>query len=123
MVREIVYEPPVYEFVKNRIVKTAEASTESIYCSCILTARHLGANLPKGDAKDLQRNSTPTIGGVVILKYWSEEQQDWIYHTSVIQFLMPGGMWVQEGNKIRCKYTERFIHFSDSHLIGFWNEI
>ena len=111
--QEISFAKPVYAFEKERVVEVAK---ESVYCSCIATARMLGANLPKGDAKDLKRNSPPTVGGVVILRYGS------VYHTSYIQYLFPGGMWVQEGNKIPCKYSERFIFFTDPNIIGFWSE-
>jgi len=89
---------------------------DGIFCSCIQSARSFGADLPKGDAKDLVPNGTPAQGGVVLLTYGS------VHHVAYIQALLPKGMWVQEGNKVRCTETERYIPYDDKAIRGFWHE-
>ncbi|KKK61179.1 hypothetical protein LCGC14_3016910 [marine sediment metagenome] len=90
---------------------------KSDFCYCLRTARNLGAKLPYVDAKDLKRNATPTQGGVIIMKYGD------VYHTPYIQFILKGGMWVQEGNYRKCQFTERFIYWDDPAIIGFYYEL
>lgn len=99
---------------ENLATGQKSGNNEQDLCFCMRTARNLGAKLPYVDAKDLTRNGIPSQGGVVILKYGE------VYHVAYIKYLFPGGMWVGEGNFSRCAYTERFIYFTDSNLIGFY---
>ena len=85
----------------------------TIFCSCVLTARYLGAPLPYGDAHSLIPNATPIVGGVVILRYGNT------YHVAYITKL-DDYIHIAEGNFIHCEYTERTIPFSDKHIVGFW---
>lgn len=92
------------------------ADIDVTYCSCVSTVRKLGANPPKGDAKDLITNGIPTVGGIVKFKYGE------IYHIAYIQFFVGNGMWIQEGNFVVCEFTERFVSFNNPFIIGFWQE-
>lgn len=111
---QVIYTPEEVEEILEEYRE--EIDEESIYCQCLKTSRSLGANLPYINADQLNKNGTPTQGGVVILKYGD------VYHTAYIQFILKGGLWVQEGNYVRCKKTERFISWDDPNIIGFWSE-
>lgn len=107
-------EPVVIESnIEQEPPSPVEEVNEGIYCSCIHSARAFGLNLPRGDAKDLVPNSIPTQGGGILLSYPSAE------HVAFISAVLPGGVWVQEGNFRRCQYTERFIPFTDPRIRGF----
>lgn len=90
-------------------------SAETIYCSCILTARALGVPIPANtNAGELKPNSYPAINGLILFKY------DEYYHASKIIGFQEDGILVIEGNFKRCEITERIISFSDPALRGFW---
>lgn len=88
--------------------------TNQIYCSCVKTARLLGAPLPYGNASQLIPNATPAVGGVVILRYPNA------YHVAYIKALYPDGMLVAEGNYRHCEYTERLLPYTYQYIVGFW---
>lgn len=95
-------EPPPIEIVQ-----------ESPYASCVVTARLLGLPLPKGDAKDLDPNSVPTIGGGILLSYDKAE------HVAVILAFLNDGFWIGEGNFGEPVYNERLIPYDDEAIRGF----
>jgi len=99
------------------LVKESEEIIENlIFCSCVLTARELGAKLPKGDARELIPNSPfPRVGGVVILRYHEDA------HVAYIDKVTSEGLHVQEGNFEKCKQTERVIDFDDPNIVGYWH--
>jgi len=85
------------------------------YCSCIVTARMIGLDLPKYvHAGDIRPNtSIPEIGGGILLSYSVE-------HIAVIKGMDSVGMFVAEGNFERGKYTERYISFKDPSIRGYY---
>ena len=94
---------------------------EGIFCSCVQTARSIcQPQLPKGDAIDLQPNGPPQQNGIVLLNYTNSDNET-IGHMACIQAMLPKGMWVQEGNKEECEYTERFVSYDDPAIRGFWH--
>ena len=112
----ILYTAEEVEEIVAEVIEKVDI--ESDLCLCMRTARNLGANLPFVDAKDLKRNSTPTIGGVVIFQYGE------VYHVAYIAYIFPGDLYVKEGNYIKdCTYSERFVSWKDSAIIGFYHEI
>ena len=118
----VTIEAPIVMYTAEEVEEILEEYVEKIdydsyLCFCLRASRVFGAKLPFVDAKDLKRNSVPTEGGVVILKYGS------VYHTAYIQFILKNGMWLKEGNFIgKCKYSERYLDFTDSAIIGFYYE-
>lgn len=81
-------------------------------CSCMSTARVLGAKLPKGDAKDLKPNSDyPTVGGVVVFKYG---------HVAYIEKVTAEGIYVREGNFDKCRITRRIVKWNDTEVSGYY---
>lgn len=92
-----------------------ESIDSSVYCSCVLTARAYGVNIPfNTDARDLKPNSPPAIGGLVLLSYPKAE------HVATIVALGPDSMKVVEGNMRHCQRDERWIAYTDYHIRGFW---
>lgn len=88
--------------------------TNQIYCSCVKTARLLGAQLPYGNASQLVPNTTPSVGGVVIMRYPNA------YHVAYIKALRADGILIAEGNYKHCEYTERIIPYTYPYIVGFW---
>lgn len=85
-------------------------------CSCIKTAKVLGANI-SGDAKDIIPNTNyPHVGGVVKFKYSNN------YHVAYINKVTALGIEVTEGNFKPCLIANRFISWSDPHIVGFWTD-
>lgn len=86
-----------------------------VSCSCVKTARLLGVKFPKIQTPaDLVPNASPTVGGVVVLKYGST------WHMAKITKLNEGTMSVREGNFEPCAITSREISYNDSHIRGFY---
>src|SRR3990167_3421056 len=84
-------------------------------CSCVKTARNLGANIPYGvDAGDLKANAHPGLGALALFRYSSGA------HVAVITEIQEDGFFVKEGNFELCKLTCRFIQWNDLNLVGFW---
>lgn len=92
----------------------APLKAESIYCSCVKTARAEGLNLPVGDADNLVSNSLPVEGGGILLKYGK------VHHVAKILNFTPSGFLIVEGNKVKCKKTYRVVLFNDPAINGFW---
>lgn len=96
-------------------VEIPEVEPESTWCSCVKTARLYVPETPRADAKDIENNSPPTVGGLALLQYGD------VAHVAAIVQIMPGGIYVKEGNKVRCQKTERFIPFNSKEIRGFWS--
>lgn len=92
-------------------------------CECVAQLREWGLPMPRLDAVDLQPNSTPYVGGVILFKYWNEEQQAWIYHAALIVDITENHFIIKEGNYKRCRVTRREIAFDDPDLRGFFNPL
>ena len=95
---------------------TAKAESNPINnfaCSCIQTARILGANIPLGNnAENIAANSYPIVGGLVLFSYK-------VKHVAFITKLEETGFWVKEGNFIPCTVGVRFIRWNDPFITGF----
>jgi hypothetical protein len=72
---------------------------------------------PRLDAVDFTRvpfiGSTPTIGGLVLLKY------DDVYHIAVVTGFTNDGFRVFEGNYKPCEITRRTIGWNDERIVKF----
>lgn len=91
-----------------------QVSKNEIYCSCIKTARVLGLAIPYGtNAEDIKGNSIPMIGGGIVFKYPLSS------HIAVIKKFLELGFLVAEGNAKPCQYSERFVPYNDSFIVGF----
>ena len=91
-----------------------ETPKDTILCSCINYLKTLGVKI-RGYAGDIQSNSTPKVGGVVLLSY--NEQ-----HAAYIKELETDGMTVLESNFIPCQKSSRFIYYNDSHIRGYYDD-
>jgi len=112
----LVIEQVVEESIQEPIESIQELPV-SIYCSCVQTARSLThMAVPHLNADAIKPNSTPVIGGLVLLKYGE------VSHVAVIKYFIGTGIYVYEGNKDKCQYSERFINLNDENIIGFWAE-
>lgn len=109
-------EPHLFEPSQNdeKAQDVPTTISNQIYCSCVQTARFLGAKLPYGNASELVPNATPSVGGVVILHYPSA------YHVAYITALSSDGIHIAEGNYKHCEYTERVIPYDYKPIVGFW---
>lgn len=107
-------EPPVIEVAEPQPIATKSVG-DSILCYCVTYARSLGAPLPRvGHARELQANSTPKEGGVVLFSYPKTD------HAAYITSLDADGMWIEEANYKRCQRTKRWISYNDPFIRGFW---
>ena len=89
--------------------------TVPMACSCIKTARSLGANIPYGTyAADLVPNTELKQGVVALFRYSG------VSHAAMVTEVLADGFWIYEGNYQRCRFSERFIPLTDPALIGFW---
>ena len=96
-----------------------EPSLDPIACSCVKTARAEGVAIPYGtDAFDLEANSPPRIGGVILLRYVGGRGEE-VAHIAVIKSITDH-YWVAEGNFNECERGERRIELNDPHIFGYW---
>ena len=105
--------PPVIPTATIAVATTTPTTTPLWLCSCMHGLATKGIFL-KGNAKDQIPNSTPVIGGVVILKYYKD-----VGHVALIQKFTEKGMIVWETNYRPCQATTREILWSDIHIVGF----
>ena len=109
--------PNIEKFIQESsfLAQPSKQPENTVFCSCIVTARYLGLPLPKTPyAGDLEPNTElPIVGEGILLSYPSDE------HVAIILAILEEGYWIGEGNFRRCKYTERFIPFDDNHIRGF----
>ena len=89
-----------------------------VVCSCVSFARALGAKLPKGNADDLFPNTeTPSIGGVLILKYKNGR-----HHLAAItkNTIQADGYHITTANKEPCKVISEVIPFDSKLIMGIY---
>lgn len=84
-------------------------------CSCVKTARELRPDLPLLDAKDIQPNGPPVIGGAVLFQYTNNS------HVAIIKEFLPDSFLIYEGNYKPCATGTREIQWNDKFIKGFWN--
>jgi len=115
----IQYDSPVVINVPLKPVQGPQQEVKEEYnvlCECVATARiYSKFELPRQHAYQFKPNSVPTVGGLVLMRYGD------LSHVAVIMAIMPGGIYVREGNYKKCEYSERFIQWDDSRIIGFWS--
>ena len=113
------------EFALNFAAKHIKEGREWYWvpCSCIQTARAMGAKLPRTvngggqDAYDLTPNTPyPRVGGVVLLKY----RHSGTYSVAYIKSVTATGLNVVHGNKEPCKIISEFIRTDSKDIIGFY---
>jgi len=115
--------PPEPIVVEIEVVEEVEEVVEyNPYCSCITTARILGINLPKGDAKDLVANSTLEEGEAVLMRFWDYYSGVWNYHVAKYWILPSGNLYLDQGNKVKCVRNQETISPDDKNIIGYWAE-
>lgn len=99
------------------VIVEEEVVAESYLCFCVRTARKYSPfNVPYLDAKDIQPQGTPVIGGLILLEYTN------VSHVAVIMSFEADGFRIYEGNYIPCKFSERIIKYNSSSIRGFWSE-
>lgn len=100
-----------------QVVKDGNEWREFTMCSCIQAAKVFGAKIPpRTSADDFVSNSSfPVVGGLVIFRYGT------VYHVAVVRGISQEGIFIKEGNKVKCSATARTISWNDSHIIGYWN--
>ena len=113
------------EFALNWASIAIKEGREDIFvvCSCIKTARAMGAKLPRTvngggqDAYDLTPNEVyPRVGGVVLLKY----RNSGVYSVAYIKNVTSTGLNVVHGNKKPCLVISEFIPFDSKDIVGYY---
>ena len=98
-------------------VETEEAPQWNLdNCSCVAYMRELGHDFETiPDPSKLPNNSSPVIGGLVLLKW------NGLPHIGHIANFFPEGMWVKHRylSKGNCITTEEFFSFTDERIVGF----
>ncbi len=95
--------------------KTDASEGTEIACSCIKTARQAGVDIPIGtNAGDLEPNSKPEIGALILLSYPT------IDHVAKILGYKAEGFLSYEGNYDHCIQGTRIIAYNDPAIRGFW---
>lgn len=109
---------PIFPIAEDKEVKaTTTEPIDPILCSCISGLRSFGVLLPPKpvNAEDLEGNTTPSNGIVILFEYPNE-----VYHAALIKFILLGGVYIQETNYESCAFTERFVPFDDQYIRGFY---
>lgn len=105
--------PPVVRKTQDR-PKTADSGL-TLPCSCIKCARAEGVDIPIGtDAGDLEPNSRPVIGALILLSYPNAE------HVAKILAFEREGFLVYECNFEPCEAGTRIVYYIDPSIRGFW---
>jgi len=121
----IAYIEPVVEQIEvvEEVVEVVKVKkVYNPYCSCITTARLLGVDLPKGDAKDLVPNATLEDGEAVLMRFWDYYYGRWNYHVAQYWILPSGNLYLDQGNKIKCTRNQETISPDHPGIIGYWKE-
>ena len=86
-------------------------------CNCVTGLRSFGVDIPYNtDAKDIQANTTPYVGGVVLFLYDND-----VYHAALIIEMLAEYMIVKETNFIECKEGTRKVYYDDPSITGFYS--
>lgn len=110
---------PIVHSVDDKLTASDAVSVSSDACSCVKTAsKYATSDVPIQDADKFIPNSTPIVGGLVLMEY---DHTDYVvHHVAVIEQITPDGFLIVEGNYKPCEETRRFIPFDYSRLRGFW---
>lgn len=117
-------QPRVYVPPPVPVVLVAQAAEPTVYtpeeekarpeCNCILGAQHFSPfKIPFKDASKFVGNSTPVIGGVIILEYN-------VWHVAVVTGFAEKGFSIVEWNYRKCEETRRIVGYNDPHIRGFY---
>lgn len=69
---------------------------------------------------EIQPNTTPSVGAVAIFIYSEKGTGMPVKHIAIIVAVKETGFVIKECNFHRCHCGERFISYSDPHIVGFW---
>lgn len=88
-------------------------------CSCIKGARAYGVDIPYNtNAEDLQTNTMPTVGGLILLTYPNSE------HVGAVVEINDEGVLFYEENFDNppngCRQGFRFVKWGSKEIKGFW---
>ena len=109
----------IEELQLNAFEKNTEIEKNSIYCSCVKTVREEGIDIPYGtDAKDLQPNTTPVVGGLVLISYPNIEHVAKILSFNSTDFEIVEGLELSDTGE--CVKRTRCIPFDYPFIRGFW---
>lgn len=113
----IAPELPVSPVIEEVEVIIESFPEDSIYCSCIETARAEGLNIPRyeyaGYIEPNVERKDVRVGDGILLSYALE-------HLAYIYDIQIGGYHIVEGNFKECEKTRRIIDYKDSHIRGFY---
>lgn len=120
-------EPIVYKAQAStpiELEKVIEEVEDERDCSCIAGAREYGVDIPYNtNASDLEPNSTPVVGGLVLLRYYNSETDEWTYHVAV-NIELDEELLVYEENfdnpEGGCRQGYRSIAWDSDEIRGFW---
>lgn len=126
--QRIVYEftPPAHALIIVRDaepdaeiteeVEVLDATTTSVYCSCIETLRAIGIPIPPHtDADELIPNTAPFVGAVALFSYPKGN------HATLVRKAELNGFWAYGGNFKNCEKEDRFVRWDDPRLKGYWS--
>ena len=117
---------PVFAYMSDNTPDTTQTTLPVIYpqnnpqlykCSCVEGLRYFGVDLPPRpfDAKNFIGNAMPSVGGVVIFYYASNNT----WHVALIVELHADYMLVREWNFEPCVETWRRVAYDDKAIYGF----
>ena len=111
---------PAVEAINPVSVEVARESglddkEKELGCSCIRTAIAEGLKIPLKDAKDLEPNGEPVVGGGVIFYYPKTDTS----HVAVIKEFTENGFVIKEGNFKKCVISQRLVLWNDPFIYGF----
>ena len=95
-------------------VEEVATTTPSWMCSCMAGLWHKGIKI-KGNARDIETNSTPFVGAVVKFFYKSTGT----YHAALLTKFTKNGFIVYETNFRECTENHREVYWNDASLQGF----
>lgn len=106
------------------LISFAQADTSQ--CYCVVLARSYSPAVPVLNADQWQYlpqeiHSVPSVGGQMLMRYWSSKKQKWIWDINTITGFTDKGFEVIGVSFDDCSPTRRVIEYNDPRIQSFYN--
>lgn len=99
-------------YAQEKTTTTAPAVSSAILCNCYAYVRSQYPDFPP--TWELENNTTPHVGAVVIFDY------DGLPHYGIISKMNADGFWLTDSNYGGCGIRNHYIEWTSRFIKGFW---